>query len=418
MINKTPIYLSLFIALVISTSAQERIQPKVEEWDNLWKVTNEKYLSVKDGIEIEKKLKDGSLKYESLTEEQRYELLKTDGMCPYAKSMYDISWYLCWDCEYLYYPIHSVSSTLKSKDNRFSIKSLHDYYISTAWVEGNENSGKGEWISFKNPNYNPKDTFDKDDSDLYYWGVTVTIFNGYSKSNSLYYQNARVKCFEVYLEDSLLYYLDVIDTPVPQSFNFYVKKNPHLEETFRLKVGDIYKGSKYSDLAISEIFAAQHYCCLSGNTMIYTPKGNIQTMETIKEGDSVLTYNEELKIYEPAIVLGICKTIHNDMIRYSFEHCQLEATADHPILLSDEVWANINSIGINERDKIKTMKVGMKTLYFDLSGKRYCSKIMDIEQIFGEYTTYSITGLSKNSSYIANGLVVSIENSNKYSLSN
>lgn len=162
---------------------------------------------------------------------------------------------------------------------KYGAVNLFDGDFSTAWVEGVKGDGVGESVFISVP-YNCK---------------TINIHNGYGKSESLLRENNRVKrlkltCYAginptghiteiAYAFKTKLYpkdfYIDLQDVDSIQTFNFPFTpkeliefkeqvKNQYLENftepiyqmaiIVKLEIEEVYKGTKYDDTCISEIF--------------------------------------------------------------------------------------------------------------------------------------------------------------------
>jgi len=147
-----------------------------------------------------------------------------------------------------------TSSTLEN----YPVDNINDNDFKTAWVEGKDGPGEGEWIEFNLKDFNLG---------------AILIVNGYTKSKETYYTNNRLKSvqieyditgnnnpkhnktysFKKKLEDKSFVHVDF-----ENSFSFasvtelgagYDKVN-----RVKIKILDTYKGTKYNDTCISEIF--------------------------------------------------------------------------------------------------------------------------------------------------------------------
>lgn len=96
----------------------------------------------------------------------------------------------------------------------------------------------------KNPGY----LIDPIDTILY--PFTISLINGYVKSSSLFERNSRIKTMELSLNGEEKAIIELLDTPLIQSFevDFVFKKN----DKVRLIPKSYYSGSKYDDVCISE----------------------------------------------------------------------------------------------------------------------------------------------------------------------
>jgi hypothetical protein len=77
-----------------------------------------------------------------------------------------------------------ASSTLKDKNKTYSPEKVLDYKYNTAWCEGKEGDGIGEWIEFQ---FSPNSFFCGE----------LILMPGITASQSLYEQNNRIKEFEI-----------------------------------------------------------------------------------------------------------------------------------------------------------------------------------------------------------------------------
>jgi F5/8 type C domain-containing protein len=119
----------------------------------------------------------------------------------------------------------------------YSPELIIDNNIKTAWVEGKENDGVGEWIQLTSNN-------EFEVSSIY-------IENGYKKSSDLYLKNNRVKKAKLEFsngETKIVTFEDTEGLIPPIGFEEPIKTN-----YVKLTILEVYKGTKYSDTCISEI---------------------------------------------------------------------------------------------------------------------------------------------------------------------
>lgn len=139
----------------------------------------------------------------------------------------------------------SSSSELSyQEDINYSIENIDDYNLKTAWIEGVEGYGIGEWFELK---------FDKMDfstSDLEIDGLY--LFNGYRKSETIWKNNSRIKKLKVKINDDDFVILELADSYSIQSVKWNSLKLKNIK-TMRFEILEIYKGEKFKDTAISEL---------------------------------------------------------------------------------------------------------------------------------------------------------------------
>jgi hypothetical protein len=120
--------------------------------------------------------------------------------------------------------------------NSYGVRNLYGGDSSVAWVEGVSGYGIGEWITVE---------FDGRRSVR-----SVLIDNGYQKNSDIYYKNGRVKRVRLVFSagESIVRELD--DKFGTQSITLDRPINAHWVQVV---IEDVYRGSKYSDTAISKL---------------------------------------------------------------------------------------------------------------------------------------------------------------------
>jgi hypothetical protein len=137
-----------------------------------------------------------------------------------------------------------ASSFLWTDWNKFQ-ENYHPNYIldgdpATAWVEGADSSGKGEWVRI---HFSPVEGATR---------IRLRVQNGYHKSKVLHGKNARLKTVEVValpgqatrsteLKDSMEWQEITLEQPAGKL------------EAIELRVAGVYEGSKYTDLCVSDL---------------------------------------------------------------------------------------------------------------------------------------------------------------------
>ena len=137
----------------------------------------------------------------------------------------------------------TASSALGEK---YAAEKAHDFSIVTAWVEGVEGNGEGEYIKYAFPGTCPRIT-------------TVLIHNGYVKNWDVWRDNGRVKRLLMYYNDKPYVILHLQDTANLQSFEVGILGNEERSETspawsIKFEILEVYPGEKYEDTAITEIY--------------------------------------------------------------------------------------------------------------------------------------------------------------------
>ena len=140
-----------------------------------------------------------------------------------------------------------ASSSLDSY-GRFSYGAgnLHDFNHETAWAEGVEGDGIGEYVVYEFPGNCPRVT-------------TVNILNGYVKSEALWKANSRVKKLMVWYNNKPLAVLELEDSRSLQEFEIGIAGyGPNGKESdkwsLKFEIMEVYPGEKYRDTVISDIY--------------------------------------------------------------------------------------------------------------------------------------------------------------------
>lgn len=146
----------------------------------------------------------------------------------------------------------SASSELKqSKGSSYFAENIHDLNYKTAWIEGVPGYGIGEYITYHFPPQNPRIT-------------ELIIVNGYVKSDSTWKKNSRVKTLKMYIDNKPHAILKLKNIKKEQHFTFEPLGYSERQDwdklrtmpwwTIKFEILDVYKGDKYDDTAITEIY--------------------------------------------------------------------------------------------------------------------------------------------------------------------
>lgn len=138
--------------------------------------------------------------------------------------------------------IRSSASSVLNREGDISYYDVnaHDFDLSTVWVEGDVDNGIGENLEY---------TIEQIEN---YTITHIDIINGYIKNDDLWKENSRVKKLKVWLDGEVYAILALEDSKEVQRFEIKgieLKKEEHL----KFEILDVYQGSKYKDVAITEI---------------------------------------------------------------------------------------------------------------------------------------------------------------------
>lgn len=291
----------------------------------------------------------------------------------------------------------STSHLADYKGIKYSANNIHDFDASTAWVEGKKGSGIGERITIQLSSHIPVSV------------TQIMIFNGYMKSEKLWKANGRVKTLKLYVNNKPYALLKLKDVIGEQIFEVDTQNFSEKPIQLTFEIVDVYKGSKYKDVAISEInFDGLGVHCFAKGTMVQMADGSEKPIENIIVGDKVLTYNFELGEAETAKVEATVSAKHHNLVRLDIGNKQIKVTNDHPFYVEGKGWCSVNGFANSVTSylgKIQQLEIGDNVL--GSNGATFKLKAIVPLQVC--VPTYTITQLSKGNSFFANGLLVAVE---------
>jgi hypothetical protein len=229
--------LLLAILLTINLSAQEKVQN--------FQPVSYVYPDLREKTKREIDRQSLLLEKEELTEAENTEL--EDLLEKYGEvvsSVWDViddgcSWY----CGGGNYKVNASSNLKPQGKNTYDAKSANDLSYKTAWVEGKEDAGIGEYIEYHFEPKSPRIT-------------AIIIANGYMKSDIAWKNNNRVQSLKFYLNGEFYGILNLTDTKSDQRFELgtFGHNEDGSDLVLRFEINEIYQGDKYNDTAISEIY--------------------------------------------------------------------------------------------------------------------------------------------------------------------
>lgn len=135
------------------------------------------------------------------------------------------------------YETYCASSVLRPQyGNSYGVANLFDASTGTAWVEGEQGNGIGEWITIE------FETLRRVKS--------IHLQNGYQKSNDIFQKNNRVRQLRVLFSggESQIFILE--DRP---SVQLLTLQRPVEAYWLKLIIDDVWAGNKYTDTAITKL---------------------------------------------------------------------------------------------------------------------------------------------------------------------
>lgn len=200
-------------------------------------------VSVKSQKEIERR--DLLLGKKALTKQEQQELaVLLEKHDETLSSVWDILGMECsWYCGGGNYAIKASSSLSDVEGSIYAGKSANDLSYKTAWVEGKDGEGIGEYLEYSFKNKSPRI-------------MRIIISNGYIKTEAAWRNNNRVKKLKLYVNGKTYGILQLDDSRDDQVFEvgtFGHNKNG-TDLILRFEILEVYKGDKYNDTAITEIY--------------------------------------------------------------------------------------------------------------------------------------------------------------------
>lgn len=310
------------------------------------------------------------------------------------ESVLDISvWGCSWYCGGGPSEVYSSSTLASTVKNNYSASNIHDANLGTAWVEGKPGLGIGESFSF---------VFEKKSPPV----TSATFYNGYMKSDQIWKDNARVKQLKLYVDDKPFALLNFKDIKSQQTFYIDTLQGVDTSLVLRFEITQVYKGDKYEDVAISDIeFDGTGVHCFAKGTKVLTPSGNTM-IEQLKVGDEILTWNEQLRVTETAIVLEMATQKHHNLYELDFGGTKIIVTDDHPFFANEQFYAvkPNSTYGI----KASELTVGQELRMLE-NGVMVPKKLISMHKLESCQETYTITKMNKNRLFFANGMCVVVE---------
>ncbi|MDZ7647380.1 MAG: hypothetical protein U5K54_09465 [Cytophagales bacterium] len=192
------------------------------------------------------------------------------------------------------------------------------------WSEGATGSGVGEFIAFQFPAHNQYGN----ETVL----TSVTIINGFVKSNELWKKNGRVKTFRLSISDKPFAFLDVEDSHASQTFDLGSISAPD-GFTLKFEITEVYPGDVYEDVVLSYFdFEGDGVLCVDGATQIALTNGSFKSIATIEIGDEIITWDAANECTSSARVEAIGQAYHNNLLEIDLGVISLLSTEDHPLL--------------------------------------------------------------------------------------
>lgn len=395
-------FIVFFLTLNLFAQELETIHPVLgDEFDfgiqaqNNWKKRDQLFAD----------LESGKKKWDNLAKEDSDLFKKYDEtyLSMWATEAGGCSWY----CGAGDYSVKTSSELRSSGKANYESNNIADSSFKTAWLEGRDGYGIGEYIEFSFAPIHPRLT-------------TIIFANGYIKNKKLWKANSRVHKLKMLVNDKPYAIIEMKDVYAKQLIT--LKEPLGLSERddldnfkdnenwiIRFEIMSVYKGDKYSDTAISEIyFDGLDVHCLAKGTLITMANNRQKKIELLKIGDQILSYNRATKKTGIAIIKELASPIHKILVKIDFSNgTSITCTEDHPFLSKDSQWTSIKPNKTRrdyEMSYVIQLKIGSK-----IKALTEIIEVKKITKIEEEQRTYTIVNLNRNKTFIANGIITGIE---------
>lgn len=148
-----------------------------------------------------------------------------------------------WYCGGGNYKVEASSVLSDGSKIPYSAEMANDLSYATAWVEGVPGGGTGEYLEYHFRNESPRVT-------------NVIVSNGYVKNQAAWKNNNRVKKLKMYVNNKEAGILNLKDTRDDQVFDVgMLGHNADKSDlVLRFEIMEVYRGDRYDDTAITEIY--------------------------------------------------------------------------------------------------------------------------------------------------------------------
>jgi hypothetical protein len=301
----------------------------------------------------------------------------------------------------------SASSYLKAQGtSTYEAKNAHDFNYKNAWVEGVAGYGIGEFLEY---------TFGATASRV----TDIKIANGFVKSEAAWANNSRVKKLKMYVNNKPYAILNLKDERALQTFKVEPLGNANREDfealqrkpdwTLTFEIMEVYKGLKYDDVVISELFFdGLDVHCFAKGTQIQMADKSTRNIEDLNVGDQISYFDfvsQELKV---TTIEKLESVVHHGLVTYQFESgLTITSTQDHPYHILKKGWASLkpnHSAQYEGFERIQKIESG--DLFITANGPE---RLTTITHLPGHQQTFTISKVSVGNNFIANGLVVGVE---------
>jgi len=389
--------LTLLLIILISNLVYGQDLPEIEpEISDAVKYTKTEQIYWEHAMDLMSKVNSGELNYGEKMSKEDIQAIDSLEMAygPMTEGV-GCSWY----CGGGPYKITASSYLTEQGKSTYLPDNIHDFDLLTAWVP---KGTIGMKINFHFKPFAPRVN-------------EILLWNGYIKNIDLWKANSRVAKFKLYVNGQPKAVLNLVDSTNAQSFKIdpVQSTDSTKDMILTLEILEIYKGTKYSDVAISEVnFDGLDVHCFAKGTMVSLVNGKMKEIENIQPSDSILSFdfkNEQIIIAtNPKLITAW----HSNLVKIHFKDREITVTDDHPFWTQGKSWASLNPDKSNQNyqqeQSIKLLSIGDKIF---VPAENQFLEILKIIDSPKEQLTYTLE-FENGKNFIANGLLVKTEKIN------
>jgi hypothetical protein len=152
------------------------------------------------------------------------------------------------------------------------------------------------------------------------------------------------------------------------------------------------------------------FCFIKGTKIIQNDKLE-KSIEKMKPGDRILSFNQNTMNIEEDIVKQIDSVKHSDIVKISFNDMTANNnTFDHPYYVKNKGWCSYKPALTLQKYNIRSKQLQIGDTSYKYKDRQLVEvRIKNMTEKPGEVMTYNISRLERNKSYFANGILVSTE---------
>lgn len=284
------------------------------------------------------------------------------------------------------------SSTLAPQGKKnYSIGNISDLDPFTAWIP--EGNGIGESFEFRHRPVTGSGT--------------IYFSNGYQSSSKTWKENSRIKKFKVYKNGKPIFFMILADKMgyqellIPEDLLSYKEGDNTI---LKFEIAEVYKGTKYTDVAISDIFYSG--CCFLGDTLILG-WDEANEIKTIENGFPIIVFDPQTGLSNTTRIEKKASQVHDFLIKVSTQTKSITLTPGHPLYVKDYGFISLKELkfklGLKDYEEL-AVKLELLT-HDSKTGKTVYETLQSVKPKEGRFETFTIQKLKDGESYIANGFV-------------